>query len=195
MLLSEPSVDWNPPPADFDPLRASPDDLIGYFLPQRPDGASTPRALANWTRAMSPPLSFVQRTASGLSTLRPWGERAVAAGTLPATQEASHNWSGAYIRTHDTSSFALVEAMWLVPRPYPPPGGQPGAAAAPGIYGSSVWIGLDGHDPGSFSLPQIGTAQFVNIPNPVYAWYQWWVRETKTSRQCRSTPSQWRQAI
>jgi hypothetical protein len=181
LQLAEPSVDWNPPPADFDPLRASPEDRARYFLPQPPDAAAAPTALAHWKRAMSPPLAFVQQTEKGLSTLRPWGEEAGAAGPALVTQEASDNWSGAYIRTHDANRFVLIEAMWLVPNPYPPPGDRPGTPPAPGNYGSSIWIGLDGHDASSMSLPQIGTAQFVSVGvagtvPQTYAWYQWWVR-------------------
>ena len=58
-----------------------------------------------------------------------------------------------------------------------PPGPQPDT------YASSAWIGLDGHDPASRSMPQIGTAQWVTLDGAggtvpdLYAWWQWWVRD------------------
>src|SRR5262249_7766123 len=65
--------------------------------------------------------------------------------------------------------------FWTVPNPDPP-------VSVPGTYASSAWIGLDGHDPASRSLPQLGTAHWVTTnaslaaDRQLYAWWQWWVR-------------------
>jgi len=176
-----PRVHRNAPPVDYDPLRASAEELDRYHLPRPPDGAVAPHALANWKRAMSPPLFFLQGDESNVTKLRAWGQQAAVKNASPPAQESSQNWSGAYVRSRDAGRFVLVEGTWIVPKPSPPLAGGPGAGLPPGIFGSSAWIGLDGHDPTSLSLPQIGTAQFVwvDIGGPVvstYAWWQWWVR-------------------
>jgi hypothetical protein len=51
-------------------------------------------------------------------------------------------------------------------------------------FRSSVWIGLDGQRRYlDSSLPQIGTAQFLNAPNdpPFSVWWQWWLRDNPTT--------------
>jgi len=180
LSYDKPNVRWNPPPDGFDPLHASPEELARYYFPPRPDGAAAPRALANWARAMSPPLSFVRGPISSVTKVEPWG---VAGGhdADPPDQEWSKNWSGAYIRPGGPDRFHLIEGMWIVPRPYPPPGYVFTTTSPPIEFGSSAWVGLDGHDPTSMSLPQIGTAHFFKVENGVgqskiYAWWQWWVR-------------------
>lgn len=74
----------------------------------------------------------------------------------------------------------LVQGRWTVPD-------TPTYEGGPG-YASSVWLGLDGHDPASCVLPQIGTGQLAQtyyiphpypVPCPVdvqFAWWQLWLR-------------------
>ncbi len=119
------------------------------------------------------------------------GPRALtlARGSSDFPHESSKNWSGGYVRPLDFSKMALVQGRWTVPGPKSP---RPGTR---GIYGSSTWVGLDGRDPTSRSLPQIGTGQyFVDViiqdptPKPivgpaVFAWWQWWDRDDPDSKQ------------
>jgi hypothetical protein len=90
--------------------------------------------------------------------------------------EASLNWSGAYITPRDGQQFTEVHATWEIP-PVMAPDGMPGSAE----YRSSIWIGLDGQRRYfESSLPQLGTAQFVNAPAtapPFHTWCQWWLRD------------------
>jgi hypothetical protein len=72
----DPNVDRNPPREDFDALNASDADLATYNLPPRPDGATAPRALLSWKRAMSPPLYFVQGDRSNVLGPAPFGQHA-----------------------------------------------------------------------------------------------------------------------
>jgi hypothetical protein len=185
----DPYVDRNPPSEDFDALNASDADLARYNLPPRPDGANAPRALLNWKRAMSGPLSFVQGDRSDVTGPAPFGQHADNTGSDARVQESSRNWSGAYIRSNGGGKFALVEALWSVPKPYPPSPRHGKTQAATAEFGSSVWVGFDGHDAVSMSLPQIGTAQFVTVddksgsegPCRTFAWWQWWVRQANNN--------------
>lgn len=182
------------PKPGFDPLRASPEELAAFKLPPRPDAKRTPLAFVNWRRMMSPPLWFMpqaqlDRFAADTSVAFTVSETRRQHQLLiggPLTQESSRNWSGAYLRDNPAKRFVRVQASWIVPRPYPPP---PEVSEGPwraGIYHASTWIGLDGHDPGSLSLPQLGTSQVVTLPQDgddatqllvsVGAWWQWWVK-------------------
>ena len=105
------------------------------------------------------------------------------------TQESSKNWSGPYVRAREGESFVLVEGTWKVPTPFLPPDATAGNNTE---YVCSTWIGLDGHDQASLSLPQIGTVQSVCASQPekfaTGAWWQWWVRGSKHNRPIFISP-------
>jgi hypothetical protein len=192
LKILEKGIEMNFPPAGFDPISASLEELMQYHLPPRPDPARTPRALANWLRVMSQPLSFPDNklqiaqlfNASPLRSRYP--RSGISGGTSTVTQESSQNWSGGYVRPRDFSRMALVEARWTVPTPLP---SGPGA----GTYASSAWVGLDGHDPASRSLPQIGTGHWVTVTSSgvvqpdLFAWWEWWGRDDPHNQQIRIT--------
>jgi hypothetical protein len=162
-------------PPDFDPLRASPQELEEHGLRWLPDPDSDPEGHAFWTRLYSRPLRF-EKTMFAISAaaqprhraqLRPLGGR----------DERSLNWSGGYISARQSEMFTEIRGSWQAPVVAPP------EAGAIGDFRSSTWIGLDGqrrylHS----SLPQIGTAQFVNVTAAAttfttQAWWQWWLRD------------------
>lgn len=167
---------WNPPPENFNPLRVSNDVLNLHHLPLRPDPDQTPESYANWIEVMSPPIQFVQAAREEVFVQQPTFQlqpRTPASSQL----EFSPNWSGSYIRPF-TDRFGSVEGIWQVNDPLPPPG-----PLVDGDYQASVWVGLDGHDPASPTLPQIGTLQEVVVlggvaqPVKLSAWWQWWLRD------------------
>ena len=173
------------PGPDFNPLVATPQELERFKLPSRPDPNSNPRAFANWRKAMSPPLVFLERgDATSLFKVSARSRQLQFQSSLDATQAMSNNWSGAYIRDNEGETYTRIQGSWVVPRPYPPPPQTPGGDWLPGTSVATVWLGLDGCDPGSIAMPQFGTFQkvVVNTPtrNPadlvtsVYAWWQWW---------------------
>ena len=189
MALLEARVSVNPPEPGFDPLDADEATLIHHRLPPRPDAKTAPVAHANWVSAMSGKPEFIGRIASFEAGPRSFTR---AGGSSDFPHESSKNWSGSYVRPLDFSKMALVQGRWTVPGPKNP---KPGTH---GIYASSTWVGLDGRDPTSRSLPQIGTGQyFVDViipgipgtpPTPiigsaVFAWWQWWDRDDPDSKQ------------
>jgi len=151
------------PPEGFNPLTARPEDLARYGIPPKPDPDQQPALTRFWTEMYSLPLVFV--APPSLESILPRMRR-----------EASLNWSGAYITPHNGQQFTEVHATWETPV-VAAPAGMPGSAE----YRSSIWIGLDGQRRYfESSLPQLGTAQFVNAPvtaPPFHTWCQWWLRD------------------
>lgn len=184
LAVVEAGLKINFPPENFDPLHASAQELDKYFFPPRPDAVKAPTAYQLWAHAMSPPRNYPKMPekleamlASNRSRSRPL--RTSASGIV---QEASQNWSGTYVRPRDFNPMVLVQGQWKVPKPSAP------AGSGDGTYASSIWVGLDGHDPASRSLPQLGTAQRVKVKGGVAkryleAWWQWWDRDDPLGQQ------------
>jgi hypothetical protein len=187
------------PDPGFNPLTATDQDLESYKLPPRPDARSSPRSYENWRRAMSPPLRFVstQVLAELSADLKQAFTIAVGRRQSPrmASDSAalSNNWSGAYIRSDLGETYDLIQGTWIVPQPYPPPPRVQGGPWSHGDFTGSVWIGLDGHDGGSLSLPQLGTTQQVSVARDttdpadlsvtVSAWWQWWFKDDPNAHE------------
>jgi hypothetical protein len=181
------------PGTDFNPLTATAQQLESFKLPPRPDPTTSPHAFANWQRAMSAPLSFIQPESDlrKLFAVLVLGRQSQYSTT--AAEAISGNWSGAYIRDDYGQVYTRIQAFWVVPRPYPPPPQMPGGNWLPGTSIATVWIGLDGADPASLSMPQLGTYQQVDLAastsNPadlvtsVVAWWQWWQKDDATAHQ------------
>jgi hypothetical protein len=162
------------PPLDFDPVNATPEALELYGYPPRPDRETHPELHAFWMRM------FEQRPTSEPADFRLglpeqyYSSHSAGAAGGGSRQEASLNWSGAYLVPRNGRIFTQVLASWHVPTVIPPPGGSPSAE-----YGSSTWIGLDGQRRYVDStLPQLGTAQFLNLPgvpgSTTQIWIQWY---------------------
>jgi hypothetical protein len=170
----------NFPDVAFDALNASDEALGVHFLPPRPDARRAPVAFANWVRAMASRPVFPPQPLDPEATAEHILIRTHANGRV--TQESSGNWSGGYVRPRSFESMALVQGRWIVPDT---PVFDP---AKPGFV-SSVWVGLDGHDPASRVIPQIGTGQIAHLyPRPnapsipddrQLAWWQLWLRDNQ----------------
>ncbi len=163
----------------FDPHTVSDQDLEKYRLPPRPDALRCPVSYAHWLRALSRPVRFSTPDLVDPHIFpRDWR----------TSSTSSENWSGASISAEPGRRFVRVQGTWQVPSVLPPPPLTKGGPWIDGEYRSSTWIGLDGFEPSSPSLPQIGTAQEICVENgrileescKTYAWVQWWVREQDT---------------
>ena len=168
-------------------------------MPPRPNEQSSPHAFENWRRALSPPLVFIpndvlERLVLDLKSLFTISVGRRQRPLLASDSgELSNNWSGAYIRDDLGETYNLVQGTWMVPRPYPPPPRVPGGPWSHGDFTASVWIGLDGHDPGSLAMPQIGTTQKVSVATDtssladlkvtVTAWWEWWFKDDPNAHQ------------
>ncbi len=178
----------NFPPQGFDPLDASDEELKQYYISPAPDKATEPRAFALWRQAMAGPLTWpvmpegtlVPDSVFSQTTLL--SNPRLAGPSNASFESSSANWSGAYARPEGFGRMKNVRGLWTVPTVTPP---VPGA----GAYASSAWVGLDGHDPASRSLVQIGSGQWVtadaagDVQPAYFAWWQWFVRDGQTNGQ------------
>ena len=137
------------PPEGTDLLSLSDEDLDRYSLPRRYDPDRTPRAHANWVRALSAPLGSITTGRLSMRALVP--PVAGHLGRIAATTVASHNWSGCVVRRAGTERIVSVQGTWTVPAVLA--GRVPGPVV--GEWKSSIWVGLDGYLPASRSMPQI----------------------------------------
>jgi hypothetical protein len=164
---------YETPPEDFDPLTAEPDVLAKYGIPQKPNAEDLPELARFWAEMFSPPLVFTERKFFFLADPVLVSPQLLVTGG--GQRESSLNWSGAYITPRNGRQFTQVHGRWEVPAVAVPSGtsGNP-------EFRSSIWIGLDGQRRYlDSSLPQIGTAQFLNAPSdpPFSVWWQWWLRD------------------
>jgi hypothetical protein len=157
------------PPAEFDPLLATPEELKRYGIPPKPDPAQRPALYRFWQEMFSRQLVWVVPTSLSIPT----GQLS---GTATEQPDLGDNWSGASITPRDGQQFTEVHAAWTVPHIAAPAG----STGSPD-YRSSIWIGLDGRQRNfDSSLPQFGTAHFLNGPPNVlsfHTWCQWWLRD------------------
>jgi hypothetical protein len=168
------SITSHLPPAGFDPLAASEEELLKLGFPKRPNPRLQPAEHAFWREMFASPVQFEAFSFDILPLLTTQSRGFF--GQLPRRQ-TSFNWSGAYITPRDSTIFSSIRGKWQVPTPNLPPGGVAGQK-----YRSSTWIGFDGQRRYYRStLPQIGTTQSIepatSTQKPFFAWWQWWVRD------------------
>ena len=144
------------PPPNFDPEKASPDELEAYGLPPMPDKNTNPKGHSNWLNALTmqnritPVLektNMFHLPHHAAPTALSNGERlkidngSVAKNTTVA---GSYNWSGYAI--YNAAAPFRVEAVagsYVVPVARNPFGECPSQPNAETRY-SSYWVGIDG---------------------------------------------------
>jgi hypothetical protein len=158
-----------PVPQGFNLLNAKPAELAMFGYPQRPPEENE-EARRIW-RMLVTGTPLRRREDPELRGLS-FGDYTLnyASQSFSGRQESSLNWSGAVARGGDIKS---VFGSFQVP-PFSAP-------AAIGSYRCSTWIGVDGHDPTSQSMPQIGVTMRADVSamGAVLAcesWFQWWSR-------------------
>lgn len=161
-------------PEPFDPFAVEADTLERHCLPPRTHPRQTPVAYANWVRAFvsRPQFPTSAQALDDKIVIRTYSNRSI-------SQASSRNWSGAFVRPKTAGRMTLVQGRWIVPDTPPHKGGVG--------FASSVWVGLDGYDPASRIIPQIGTGQapfdFSISPVPgdhLFTWWQLWLRDEDT---------------
>lgn len=150
-------------PDGFNLLDATPDQLDLYGIPQKPDAKTESRLYEFWRRLISSPFKARQPRFRNID---------------PASQggplESLLNWSGALIHSVPPERIVFAAGGWNAPKVSQP--------SIPPLFTPStdpralLWVGLDGHDgelPNN-SLPQIGTAHWLNYKPEHFAWWEWW---------------------
>jgi len=172
------------PPAGFDPITASDEDLAWYGLPPRPDQNADPDGFAGWAKAMRAAKTRIVPQLEQTSSFHGQGKGAgaSAAQTTISTTTTHYNslyipWmSGFYVLSGATSyglpSFYYLKGNIVVPV----------ARQAPHCTGgwdnASAWEGIDGWGAGSKEVLQ-GGIEFDAYCSPTatssryFAWYEW----------------------
>ena len=171
------------PVLDFNPLTATQAELRERALPPRPNPAETVD-YESWVEMMSPPLELVENhSVEEAFWLRLDNEHLtnMSSAGIPSG-ESSGNWSGAMMRVPVGGVFHTVHGRWTVPSAKPPPEAKFGGVWLDDTWQGSTWIGLDGHDPSSTTLPQVGTEHLVKATSGVLApvataWWEWWLKD------------------
>jgi hypothetical protein len=165
---------YEPPPADFNPLTASPRLLLRYGFPTRPDAKATAEVRKLWDKAFSRPRTWitpefreVRGKRHGPAKKPSRRPRARAGASSKIANATSSNWSGSVAFAPVNRTFGWIEGQWTVPNPH---------TATFGSYYASEWIGIDGW--GSGDVLQAGTeTEIIDVGifsfTQVYAWWEW----------------------
>ena len=165
-------ADFDVPAGAIDPVTSTDGEIQQHGLPARPDRATMSDLYDLWENLVVRCPTYVRPE---LDDAPGYESNFLRGDPAPAItrQQASRNWSGAYITPRDGRMFTTVIGAWSVPHVIPP-------IAVDDDYQSSTWIGLDGQRQYLDStLPQIGTAQRVLVVGGVptfftSSWVQWW---------------------
>jgi hypothetical protein len=171
------------PPASFNPLTASDQDLEYYGFPPRPNEIDAPKAFASWQKAMT---ASKTRIVPKLEVTKNFSAPAKAKAAAPSSGSAatSSNWSGYVnlngVTKYGSSSFYFVISDYVVPIAR-----QAYGACTGGWDYSVTWVGIDGW--GSGDVLQAGNeadAYCSGSTTSAYysTWYEWypygWTRIT-----------------
>ena len=156
------------PPKGFDPMTASPKELVKQgVLIRRPGEGDPPKLVAAWKKIFARPFKAEDRIVPQLVPQK--GKTHLLRGKKKTdTGYNSCNWSGGVI---DKGTWGTVIAQWMIPTVSKPKEAQ----GQEGGWNSSSWIGIDGW--ANNDVLQIGIEQKVS-PNGVasyLAWIEWWV--------------------
>jgi hypothetical protein len=164
---------FSPPPVGFDPLAASPADLVRFGFPARPSDAHLLERYQNVLSRLKGKFQYIEPTFRVDPTKSTHtNQDAKRAGT-----ETYDNWSGGVVYAPSGQSFKWVQGDWIVPNVYPPTQNK--------WYYCANWIGLDGD--GSGDVCQAGMICSVyqsgsSITRSIYPWHEWfpssWVEIT-----------------
>lgn len=175
------------PPAGFDPMNASDEELAYHGFPPRPNQATDPKAYASWAEAMQHSKTRVAPTLEqtnifhGPAQMKKNPTPAVVnsnprLSTQPSNTFYSSNWSG-YVAMSGATSYGSSSYYYLINDMVVPIAQQrPGACTGGWAYGSE-WNGIDGW--GSGDVLQAGVefdAYCSGSTKAAYysAWYEWY---------------------
>ena len=175
------------PPADFDPIGASDEELAYYGFPPRPNQFAQAKAYATWFKAMKaskvrivPRLEQTSIFHGPVKPRKAIDPTAVESNPLLSTQARntsySSNWSG-YVDFSGATSYGSSSFYFLVNDYVVPVAQQAFGACTGGWDWGSAWNGIDGW--GSSDVLQAGIefdAYCSGSTRSSYysAWYEWY---------------------
>jgi hypothetical protein len=177
------------PPAGFNPLAASDEELAYNGFPPRPNQNTEPKAFATWAKAMQHSKSRVMPTLQETSIFHGPAKQAKANGVTsaavannvslsnqPSNTSYSYNWSG-YVDFSGATSYGAKSYYFLVNDFTVPVAEQAFGACTGGWDWGSAWNGIDGW--GSSDVLQAGIEFDAycsgGVRSSYYsAWYEWY---------------------
>ena len=181
---------FSAPPANFNPLTASEEELANYGFPPRPDKATDPSGLAKWNKAMATPT----RRWNGELKVRPFKNMPMKEAKVPAGMQLtpsvghtastglSFNWSGIVntnklTRYNANSSYYYIFSEFNVPVAQQAFNGSGGNVCDGGWDIASIWNGIDGFGSGDVLQGGVDSAYYCNgsTRQPFYeTWIEWY---------------------
>ena len=175
------------PPAGFDPIAASDEELAYHGFPPRPNQSAQPKAYATWVKAMKasrvrvvPNLEQTTIFHGPVKQANIVNPTAVESDPLLSTQASntsySNNWSG-YVDFSGATSYGSSSFFYLVNDFVVPVAEQAFGACTGGWDWGSAWNGIDGW--GSPDVLQAGIefdayCSGNNRASYYSAWYEWY---------------------
>jgi len=160
------------PPADFDPLTASPGELESWGYPRRPSPEEGPDALARWSTAVSPALTRKIPELAKLEGVshRPATRLTVRSQSTKAVAADASNWSGfALVPAKSAPAFDSVSGRWVLPTVK-----QPADQCLGGWDYSSQWVGMGGISDADLLQSGSEADVFCDLPgNNVAEYFPW----------------------
>jgi hypothetical protein len=161
-------------PEGFDPITATPRELLAYGYPARPDALRHPRQHELWMRTMSRPIRLIEPelVATKKRSRGPRRDYGKPAGGWCGSIAYASSVNAGQPNAPVPESVQFVMGQWTVPHI---------AGPKPGSSICSCWIGIDGanSDSGSNDILQAGTTQQI-LENSdgggdygSFAWYEW----------------------
>jgi Peptidase A4 family len=163
------------PPADFNPVTATDEELASFGFPPRPDAQLEPKAHRSWVRAMNASKTRVNAQVEVTSIFHGPDKRN---SHVENGLGYSSNWSGATAFGGATSynhsnSFYFVVGEYVIPK-----GGF--CANTHGWNYSSSWVGIDGYNSGDVLQTGTESDEYCTTagaqPSSTYysAWIEWY---------------------
>lgn len=177
------------PPAGFDPIAASDEDLAYHGFPPRPNQNTQPKAYATWTKAMQhsknrivPKLEQTAVFHGPAQQAKPTAKTAAAVtnnltlASQPSNTSTSYNWSG-YVDFSGATSYGTTSYYYVVNDFTVPVAQQAFGACTGGWDWGSAWNGIDGW--GSPDVLQAGIefdayCSGGSRSSFYSAWYEWY---------------------
>jgi len=181
---------FNSPPANFNPVTASDEQLATYGFPPRPDQATDPSGLAKWNKAMSTPA----RRWNGELRPRQFQNQPMMEAKVPsgvqltpsvshvASTGESYNWS-AIVNTNTLKKYSTTASFYYVFSEFNVPVAQQafngsGGNVCDGYWDiASIWNGIDGFNNGDVLQGGVDSAYYCNgtTKEPFYqTWIEWY---------------------
>lgn len=164
------------PPADFEPIEASDEELARYGYPPRPDADRAPRAYATWQRAVAastvrviPELEVTELSAGPMRLPQ-------ARVSADSASISFLNWSGALAKS-GAHSATDPSAIYYVQTELVVPAARQAYDTCDGKWDREMsWVGIDGL--GSSDALQAGTESDAycgksGVATRYYAWFGW----------------------